>query len=77
MSRTIVAGCATVFALLTGSSAVAAEPLEIGPCADEDAIVIQVGQTAKVCAHLIDRNECDANDIVITAGGRTVCVKVP
>lgn len=68
---------ATVFAMgLAAAAPAAAAVPEIGPCSDEDAIVISA-QDVKICAHLTDSNECDANDVVVRVGGRTICVRVP
>lgn len=75
MKETVIAA-AMMFALLIPANAAAAAT-EIGPCADEDAIRIQVGTYATVCVHAVDSNECDANDIVVRVGGRTLCVRIP
>lgn len=72
--RKIIAGAAFAAALLAATPA-AASP-EIGPCGEEDAIVIRAGDVI-ICVHAVDTNECDANDIVVRVGGRTLCVRVP
>jgi hypothetical protein len=38
-------------AMLVPMGAALSEPLELGPCNDPDAVVVRVGQTAKVCAN--------------------------
>jgi len=67
-------------ALLMGALSAApahADPIQVGPCSDPDSIKVQVGQTATVCAYVIDTNECDSNDINVRVGTRTFCVRVP
>lgn len=73
MRRTI-AGAAFAAALLAASPA-AASP-EIGPCAEEDAIIIRADDVI-ICVHAVDTNECDPNDVVVRVGGRTFCLRVP
>lgn len=75
--RAVLALAIGVMAAVPAVPAQAAEPVEVGPCGDPDAIVITVGQTAKVCVYAVDTNECDSNDVYVRVGGRTYCVRVP
>jgi hypothetical protein len=72
-----VAVFAAAFAILP-NVARAAEPVEFGPCGEDDAIVVTVPGAVKACAYALDTNgECDANDVVVHVGSRTYCVRVP
>ena len=55
MRLRVIVGALGAF-LLVPVGAAWAQPIEVGPCSDPDAIVVRVGQTAKVCVNPPDHN---------------------
>ena len=51
MAKRVLTVALLTLAMLVPAGAALAGGIEVGPCNDPDAIVVRVGQTAKVCVN--------------------------